>query len=123
MKIEEFISHLPSEVISGYDITLANSVYRDLFTFSPQAATDISDVLPALKFCGRGCADDPGSRESHLLDRIAYFMEHFLHRQRESEPAHFLAHRRISSAPSVGILSDHIAWRAVSDPVLRTFRA
>lgn len=41
MKIDEFISHLPAEVISGYDITLADSVYRDLFTFSKLSPDDV----------------------------------------------------------------------------------
>jgi len=41
LKIDEFISHLPSEVISGYDITLSNNVYRDLFTFSKLSPEDV----------------------------------------------------------------------------------
>ena len=41
MKIDEFISHLPSEVISGHHITIADSVFRDLFKFSKLSSHDV----------------------------------------------------------------------------------
>ena len=41
MKIDEFISHLPSEVISGYDITIADNVFRNLFRFSNLSSQDV----------------------------------------------------------------------------------
>ena len=41
MKIDEFISNLPSEVISGQDITIADSVFRNLFKFANLSSQDI----------------------------------------------------------------------------------
>ena len=41
MKIDEFISNLPSEVISGQDITIADSVFRNLFKFSKLSSQDV----------------------------------------------------------------------------------
>lgn len=41
MKIDEFISHLPSEVISGHDITIADNVFRNLFKFSELSPQDV----------------------------------------------------------------------------------
>ena len=41
MKIDEFISNLPSEVISGQDITIADSVFRNLFKFSNLSSKDV----------------------------------------------------------------------------------
>ena len=41
MKIDEFISNLPSEVISGQDITIADSVFRNLFKFSNLSSQDV----------------------------------------------------------------------------------
>lgn len=41
LKIDEFISHLPSEVISGHDVRIADNVFRDIFKFSKLSPDDI----------------------------------------------------------------------------------
>jgi hypothetical protein len=41
LKIDEFISHLPSEVISGHDVRIADNVFRNIFKFSKLSADDI----------------------------------------------------------------------------------
>ena len=41
MKIDEFISNLPSEVMSGQDITIADSVFRNLFKFANLSSQDV----------------------------------------------------------------------------------
>jgi hypothetical protein len=41
LKIDEFISHLPSEVISGHDIRIADNVFRNIFKFSNLSPDDI----------------------------------------------------------------------------------
>jgi predicted RNA methylase len=41
LKIDEFISNLPSEVISGQDITIADSVFRNLFKFANLSSQDV----------------------------------------------------------------------------------
>ena len=41
MKIDEFISHLPSEVISGHEVRIADNVFRNIFKFSKLSQDDI----------------------------------------------------------------------------------
>jgi hypothetical protein len=41
LKIDEFISHLPSEVISGHDVRIADNVFRNIFKFSKLSPDDI----------------------------------------------------------------------------------
>jgi predicted RNA methylase len=41
LKIDEFLSNLPSEVISGSDITIADTVFRNIFKFAKLSFDDI----------------------------------------------------------------------------------
>lgn len=41
LKIDEFISHLPSEVISGHEVRIADNVFRNIFKFSKLSQDDI----------------------------------------------------------------------------------
>jgi hypothetical protein len=41
LKIDEFISSLPSEVIMGLNITMADNVFRSIFKFSKLSCHDI----------------------------------------------------------------------------------
>jgi hypothetical protein len=41
LKIDEFLSHLPSEVISGSNITISDTVFRNIFKFSKLSSDDI----------------------------------------------------------------------------------
>jgi hypothetical protein len=41
LKIDEFLSNLPSEVISGSDITIADTVFRNIFKFAKLSFEDI----------------------------------------------------------------------------------
>ena len=41
MKIDEFLSELPSDVISGKNITIADTVFRNIFKFSKLSFDDI----------------------------------------------------------------------------------
>jgi len=41
LKIDEFLSNLPSEVISGSNITIADTVFRNIFKFSKLSFDDI----------------------------------------------------------------------------------